>query len=108
MAPECTTVRPRRRQHLEERLFGKELVVFNMSRGTAACLDLFAGAIWEMCDGRHTTAGIARELATIAGAERSRVKADVDRVVTQLRTSGLLEDLRNESAQEFDSTVREH
>src|SRR5262245_37777919 len=85
-----TAARPRRAENLEQRLVGEELVRFDIRRGTGACLDLVAWAIWDMCDGQRTTTAIARMLATAVGEERSRVERDVDRVVSQLQESGFL------------------
>jgi hypothetical protein len=82
---------PRRSPDLEERLFGSELVILDGGRATVVCLNAVAAAIWEMCDGRHTAAQIAAELAEAFGIATSRVDRDVRRVLDQLSVRGFLE-----------------
>src|SRR5882762_498071 len=58
----------------KERLIIKELqdevLVYDMDRDKAHCLNLAAAAVWKKCDGSHTPAQIAKSL-------RAETKANV-------------------------------
>ena len=44
-----------------------EVLVYDLERDKAHCLNLSAAAIWRRCDGRTTTSGLARLLASETG-----------------------------------------
>src|SRR5688500_1720257 len=60
-----------------------EVLVYDLSRDRAHCLNLAAARVWEKCDGKHTVSEIAREV----GDEEVVWKA-----VEQLSRAGLLEE----------------
>jgi len=67
-----------------------EVLVYDVERDKAHCLNLSAAAIWRLCDGKTTTAGLARSLEDETG---TRVDEGIIWLGLQdLRRSNLLED----------------
>jgi hypothetical protein len=61
----------------------EEVLVYDLKRDRAHCLNLAAARVWEKCDGKHTVAEIAAE---VGGEEVAWVG------VEQLSRAGLLEE----------------
>lgn len=67
-----------------------EVLVYDLERDKAHCLNLSAAAIWRLCDGKTTTSGLARSLEDETGT-----RVDERHIwlgLQNLRRSHLLED----------------
>jgi hypothetical protein len=77
---------PRARQtDLLTNALGDELLVYDMQRDRAHCLNRQAALIWQRCDGHTTVAALARELQT------PEAEAIIGLALDQLRKRHLLE-----------------
>lgn len=71
---------------------GEETLITSRGGEAIHVLNGTAGAIWQLCDGRHTTAEIAAEVATrFAAPAGIDVLGDVQRILAALQVKGLLE-----------------
>ena len=48
-----------------------ELLVYDLERNKAHCLNLTAAAVWKQCNGRRTVADIARRLVGLPGGQKT-------------------------------------
>jgi hypothetical protein len=69
---------------------GDEALVYLPTAGTGCALNRTALAIFELCDGQRTVAGIGQELAQTLGCAPDALLADVRNGVSELRRAGLV------------------
>jgi len=82
--------KPRWREGLRVEAVEDGLVVQAGDGGAVHLLNRTAAFLWERCDGTHTAAEMAAELASATGAEAGRVAEDVEASLADLRHKGLL------------------
>ena len=81
---------PRRREHgLATEDFHRELIVYDLDRHHAHCLNAIAIGVWRLCDGSRSVEQIAREVAS-EQASRNDVEV-VWRALEEFGKAGLLE-----------------
>jgi PqqD family protein of HPr-rel-A system len=68
-----------------------EVVLYNLRTDQVHVLNATAAAIWELCDGTLTPREIALALADAFGVAESRVLPDVQGMLTEFRSAGLVE-----------------
>lgn len=81
---------PRRRPDLRARAVEGELVILDRERQLVHQLNQTASYIWERCDGRHTVAAIATDVARDFDVDREAAARDVAHAVRQLEAAGLV------------------
>ncbi len=69
---------------------GGELILCEPNVEHVHFLNATAAAIWLLCDGRHTEADIAAELAALFNLEVPGVESDVRGTLVDFLTKGLL------------------
>ena len=67
-----------------------EVLVYDLGRDRAHCLNQAAARVWEMCDGRKTIAQIATEIS--GGGEEEASREAVWLAVEELSRAGLMEE----------------
>jgi hypothetical protein len=82
---------PKRRPDLRARVFEGELVILDRERQLVHQLNQTASYIWHRCDGEHTVAAIATDVARDFDVDREAADRDVARAVRQLEAAGLVE-----------------
>ncbi len=84
---------PRGRSDVVFRQLADEWVLFDPRDTKLHALNISAALIWAHCDGSYTPDGIAEVLASSFDppVPISRVRDDVDAVLTRFREAGLLE-----------------
>jgi hypothetical protein len=82
---------PRRRADLRARAVDGELVLFDRERQLIHQLNRTASYIWQRCDGHHTVAAIATDVAQVFDVDRAAADRDVAHAVRQLDAAGLIE-----------------
>ena len=83
-------VSPLRANGLLEYGVGGELVLCEPNVEQVHFLNATAAAIWLLCDGRHTEADIAAELAALFNLEVLSVESDVRETLVDFLRTGLL------------------
>jgi hypothetical protein len=84
---------PQRRPDVSSNLLPDgHVVIFCVKTEWAQTLNPTAAIVWEFCDGEHTVADIAQELATLLGSEGTELGDDVSKLVAELGEAGLLID----------------
>jgi hypothetical protein len=85
--------RPLRRSGLSSRLLPDSyLVVVDEAKETALTLNPTGAAVWEFCDGEHSTEEIVLELAQLLSvADSAELSKGVVAIVDELSENGLLE-----------------
>jgi len=81
---------PLRANGLLEYGVGGELVLCEPNVEQVHFLNATAAAIWLLCDGRHTEAEIAAELAALFNLEVPSVESDVRETLVDFLRTGLL------------------
>jgi hypothetical protein len=82
---------PKRRSGLRARAVDGEIVILDRHRHLVHQVNQTARFIWERCDGRHTVAHIARELARDFDVDVVAAERDVAAAVRQLEAAGLVD-----------------
>lgn len=83
---------PRARRDLLLQEVGEEGLLYDREAAQVHVLNRTALLIWKLCDGGHGPEAITIKLVeAFTGAEASRVRGDVDRVLADFSTRGLLE-----------------
>jgi len=62
----------------------EELLVYDLDRDKAHCLNPFAAAVWKHCNGRKSAAQIAKQLVRQHGNEMGRSLANANTLTEQL------------------------
>jgi len=83
-------VLPLRASGLVEYGVDGQLVLAEPSVEQVHFLNATAAAIWLLCDGRHTVADIAAELAALFNRDMPGVESDVRETLVDLLKTGLL------------------
>lgn len=68
-----------------------EMVLYLPGQELVVSLNHSAAAVWELCDGQTTVAGISRELGRTLGRPGRELLAEVEAAVGQLVELGLVE-----------------
>ena len=69
-----------------------EEVLMNASGGTALIVNATGAAVFDLCDGKRTTAEIASFIVKhIPSAKVEAVQVDVERIIGELQAAGLVE-----------------
>ena len=63
----------------------------NRERPRALALNASGSAVWDLCDGSHTTKDIAKEIINVLEADPSQVEGDVNKTIGEFHSKGLLE-----------------
>ncbi|MGQ0551675.1 MAG: HPr-rel-A system PqqD family peptide chaperone [Planctomycetota bacterium] len=71
-------------------IVGTQFALHDPATGQVHFLNESAALIWELCDGTRTVSDITQEVARLYARPVELVASDVDRVVAELRASGLL------------------
>jgi hypothetical protein len=94
MTCDCQTeihVGPRQRRDVKTRHVGDEVVVLDRKRERIHQLNRTASFVWARCDGRHSMAEIAGEVAAAFDVDPARAGDDVATLVRELEARALLE-----------------
>ncbi len=71
-------------------IVGTQFALHDPATGQVHFLNESAALIWDLCDGTRTLSDITREVARLYSRPVELVASDVERVLAELRTSGLL------------------
>jgi len=75
---------------LDIRVVGDEVLVHDGGRNKVHVLNVTAGEILRLCDGEHTREDIVETVCTRFGADKDRVRLDVDRIIEEFRGLGIV------------------
>lgn len=67
-----------------------ELVIFDPAGSGVHQLDAVGALVWQLLDGRSPVAELVADLADAFGADEAQVATDVDALLDDLRSAGLL------------------
>jgi hypothetical protein len=84
---------PKRRSDLSYRTIEGETLILNRKEGHLHQLNPTASFIWDCCDGNSNIADITDRLAGAYEVDSSTARKDVEEVLSNLRSSNLLEGL---------------
>ncbi len=82
---------PAVRQQVTARQVGPDKVVLNLSSGTFVTLNEVGAFLWDRIDGRRDLQAILDELLAEYEVDEPTARADVGRIVEELRKEGLVE-----------------
>src|SRR4030095_15241333 len=85
--------RPKRRSDLNYRTIDGETVILNRKDGRLHQLNPTASFIWDCCDGNSNITGIIDRLTGAYDVDSSTARKDVEKVLSNLRNSNLLDGL---------------
>ena len=83
-------VGPPSQQVLETEIDG-EISLYNPANERVTVLNGTASDVWLLCDGEHTASEIKQLLASSYQIVEAEISDDVERTITQLRESGLID-----------------
>ena len=86
-----TRAYPRRRSHVRARAVEGEVLILDRRRQLVHQLNRTAGFIWDRCDGEHSVAAIAHEVAEAFDVDAAAARTDVAGTVRRLDAAGLVE-----------------
>lgn len=81
---------PKMADNMTIKLVGDEVLVHDVDSGKVHVLNEVAGYVLQRCDGTQAAAAIAGALAAETGADIAIVGPDVDRILAEFATLGLL------------------
>lgn len=84
--------RPKRREDLNYRTIDGQTLILNREKGQLHQLNPTASFIWDCCDGNSKLAEIVDRLAGTYDVDPSTARKDVEDVLSNLRSSNLLEE----------------
>jgi hypothetical protein len=84
---------PKRRSDLNFKTIDGETLILNREEGRLYQLNPTASFIWDCCDGNSNIADITDRLAGAYEVDSSTARNDVEEVLSNLRSSNLLEGL---------------
>ena len=84
--------KPRRRSDLSCRTIDGEMLILNRAEKRLHQLNPTASFIWNCCDGDADIAAITDRLTTAYEIDVGTARKDVEEVLSQLRSSNLLEE----------------
>ena len=84
---------PKRRSDLNYKTIDEETLILNREEGRLYQLNPTASFIWDCCDGNSNIADITDRLAGAYEVDSSTARNDVEEVLSNLRSSNLLEGL---------------
>jgi radical SAM protein with 4Fe4S-binding SPASM domain len=83
--------RPKRKENLIVEEMDGDLILADFQTSQMHVLNPIAAAVWDMCDGRQTVDDMVRLLAEHFQVESAQVRPDVERMLEEFRSKGLLE-----------------
>lgn len=83
--------KPRPLDGVEVLTLTDEMVLYLPGQELVVSLNHSAAAVWELCDGQTTAAGISQELGRVLGRPGQELLAEVEAAVGQLVDLGLVE-----------------
>jgi hypothetical protein len=83
--------KPRQLAGIEALTLPDEMVLYLPGQELVVSLNYSAAAVWELCDGQITVAGISQELGQALGRPGQELLAEVEAAVGQLVELGLVE-----------------
>jgi Coenzyme PQQ synthesis protein D (PqqD) len=83
---------PKRRSDLNYRTIDGETLILDRKEGRLHQLNPTASLIWDCCDGNSNLAEIVDRLVAAYEVDASTARKDVEEVLSNLRSSNLLED----------------
>ena len=87
-----TSQAPKARGDLSLQEVGEEGLLYDREGAMVHILNRTALCAWRLCDGTRSPEAIASALeATFRGADPSRVRQDVERILSEFRERGILE-----------------
>lgn len=90
---------PRRRSHVEERLAGEDLVLYDPAGGRLHVLNATAAAIWRLCDGSLSAPAIAGRFSADFRVDPGQdPQADARLLLRSLFEAGLVEERTGDHA----------
>jgi len=81
---------PRRRDDLVERALPDELILYDVDKDQVFLLNQTSAAIWDLCDGMRSLAGIADEVSQHFSVARETALSDVESTLQRFQAEGLL------------------
>ena len=87
---------PRWRDDLIFRQVDEDFVVYDPVTDRTALLNLSAAAVLDLCDGSHTAAEIAAEVAAAFGEPERDILADVEKTLNNFTAQGFFEPARDQ------------
>lgn len=88
--PARALLRPVRQTAVLSHDVAGEVVLYDQEHRNAVALNLTAAAIWDLCDGINSIAEMTAQLAASTGHESAELASDVERIVGELLSMGLL------------------
>jgi Coenzyme PQQ synthesis protein D (PqqD) len=82
--------RPLRNSDVWVRQTKGENAIYDPTSGSVHLLNETAQAIWDLCDGETTVDEMVTAIVELCGMHRDIVIEDVDRILTDFGTAGLL------------------
>jgi Coenzyme PQQ synthesis protein D (PqqD) len=82
--------RPLRRSDVWVRQVNQENAIYDPQGGTVHLLNETALAIWQLCDGETSVEEMVGAICDLTGMHRDVVIEDVDRVLTEFGSAGLV------------------
>jgi hypothetical protein len=82
--------RPLRNSDVWVRQTKEENAIYDPTSGSVHLLNETAQAIWDLCDGETTVDEMVTAIVELCGMHRDIVIEDVDRILTDFGTAGLL------------------
>lgn len=82
--------RPLRRSDVWVRQAKRENAIYDPHGGSVHLLNETALAIWQLCDGQTKVEEMVVAICDLTGMHRDVVTEDVDRILTQFGSSGLI------------------
>jgi len=81
----------RRKTTLEIRTVGDEVIVHDLATKMVHVLNATAGNVLELCDGTRSIADVTQTVAEATGVHAGFIKSDIDAIVKEFGTLGLVE-----------------
>lgn len=85
-----SAIAPRRCMTVLERVLDEEVVLFDPRTNKLHSLNSTAAFIWRRCNGTRTVATLSRLLCRHYAVDPVRAKADVRRLLAELKAEGLI------------------
>jgi hypothetical protein len=86
------TARPLHRNDVLVNQLGEQIVLYSAQGQAIHVLNVTAGLIWALCDGEHSIQDMERAVqSSFAVPEGHDVRADVQRILEEFSSKGLLQ-----------------
>jgi len=88
-------IKPNSKANIEEELIDQELFIYDIGSDAVHCFNSGAALIWYLCDGTHDVESITQEIVSSFNLPEQQVLTQVQEIVTQFQTLGLLQPFEN-------------